>query len=197
MLAHKFNPKKHRIGGWYMSEKLDGMRCWWDSGVTRGILKSKIPWANTSKDARYVNEPICTGLWSRYGNIIHAPDWWLNKLPPISLDGELWTEGYRQELMAVVKKLIPDGNDWLQVTFRPFDSPTISQVLLDGDLRGVNFSASFDGMIQKSIELGIFNDHFAPSSTGDTFYAAQTRLARLTYNSVLKELHISYTTSHQ
>ena len=40
MLAHKFNPKKHRIGGWYMSEKLDGMRCWWDSGVTRGILKS-------------------------------------------------------------------------------------------------------------------------------------------------------------
>ena len=31
-----------------------------------------------------------SGLWSRYGNPIVAPDWWLDQLPNCPLDGELW-----------------------------------------------------------------------------------------------------------
>jgi len=63
MLAQVYDPKKHAIGGWRVSEKKDGERCWWDGGITRGIPKSRVPWANTKKDARYRTAPIATGLW--------------------------------------------------------------------------------------------------------------------------------------
>jgi hypothetical protein len=53
-LAHKLDAKKHGIGGWLYSEKLDGERCFWDGGVSTGLAKSEIPWANTNKDERYV-----------------------------------------------------------------------------------------------------------------------------------------------
>ena len=48
--------------GYYMSEKLDGMRCLWD-GLT---------------------------LRTRNGNLIHAPDKMIAQLPSIALDGELF-----------------------------------------------------------------------------------------------------------
>jgi len=44
-LASKYDEEKHFIGGYYWSEKLDGMRAIWDGGVTRGMLKSDVPWA--------------------------------------------------------------------------------------------------------------------------------------------------------
>jgi ATP-dependent DNA ligase len=34
MLAHKHEGQN--ILGWLYSEKLDGMRCFWDGGITRG-----------------------------------------------------------------------------------------------------------------------------------------------------------------
>jgi len=30
MLAHNYNPEEHDPTGWLMSEKLDGVRCYWD-----------------------------------------------------------------------------------------------------------------------------------------------------------------------
>ena len=36
-LAQVYDPKKHGIAGWFVSEKLDGMRCLWDGGITRGL----------------------------------------------------------------------------------------------------------------------------------------------------------------
>src|SRR5687768_17070890 len=48
--------------GWWMSEKLDGMRAYWD-GVQ---------------------------LLSRLGNVIHAPDYFIKGLPKHPLDGELF-----------------------------------------------------------------------------------------------------------
>ena len=64
MLAEKFegniDPK-----GWYMSEKLDGVRCFWDG----------------------------KNLYSRNGNIFYPPDWFKDLLPKdLALDGELWTK---------------------------------------------------------------------------------------------------------
>ena len=33
MLAHNYDPDKHNPTGWLMSEKLDGVRCFWDGAT--------------------------------------------------------------------------------------------------------------------------------------------------------------------
>src|SRR5437879_2018744 len=48
--------------GWLLSEKLDGVRAYWDGKQ----------------------------FFSRLGNLFHAPDWFLQGLPTVPLDGELW-----------------------------------------------------------------------------------------------------------
>lgn len=141
MLAHVFKPKKHRIGGWFLSEKLDGMRCFWDGGITRGLEKSKVAWANTAKDDRYVDVQISTGLWSRYGNVIHAPDWWLDRLPKVMMDGELYIPDHRQELMKIVKRLTP-GPGWEDVNYHVFSLPS-EAIFEDGRLSTPNFERIF------------------------------------------------------
>jgi len=118
-LAHKYNPERYGVGGWFLSEKLDGMRALWDGGVSRGVLKSEVPWANCDKDSRYVTPPVATGLWSRLGNVIHAPDYFLDSLPPAPCDGELYT-GNRQLLMSIVKALNPSSG-WEMVEYHVFD----------------------------------------------------------------------------
>src|SRR5690348_2239657 len=50
------------LSGWWMSEKLDGVRAYWDGKQ----------------------------FLSRQGNIYHAPDWFLEGFPDMPLDGELW-----------------------------------------------------------------------------------------------------------
>lgn len=146
MLAHNYKRAKHGIGGWYLSEKLDGQRCFWDGGITRGMNKSKVPWANTDKDARLKDIQISTGLWSRYGNVIHAPDWWLNELPKQFLDGELYSGRHsRQEMMSTVRKLIPD-NGWVKVSYNVFDLPTTPGFFKHGRINNPNFvNKYFDG----------------------------------------------------
>ena len=47
-----------------MSEKLDGIRAYWDG----------------------------THLISRGGKIIHAPEWFTKNYPLFEIDGELWTK---------------------------------------------------------------------------------------------------------
>ena len=61
LLAHKWETE-HDPTGWWMSEKLDGVRAYWD-GET---------------------------FVSRLGNQFHAPDWFIADLPADPLDGELW-----------------------------------------------------------------------------------------------------------
>lgn len=140
MLAHPYDPSKHRIGGWYASEKLDGMRAFWDGGVSRGVAASEVPWANTEKNSRYQREIIATGLWSRYGNVIHAPGWWLDALPPYPRDGELWIDrGCFQSLVSITKRLDPDDSDWKSVRYIIFDTPSLSNVLSDGKINNPNF----------------------------------------------------------
>jgi DNA ligase-1 len=129
-LCHKVKPGVNYTG-WLVSEKLDGQRAWWDGGISRGKKKSAIPWANCLKDGRFVNDQVATGLWSRLGNVIHAPNWWLDQLPPIMLDGELWS-GYehRQDLMTAIKGNEPTfkvkGN---AIGYHIYDSPPPSVIL--------------------------------------------------------------------
>ena len=56
--------KDQNITGWVMSEKLDGIRAYWDG----------------------------KNLISRGGNIIYAPKWFTKDYPSFELDGELWTK---------------------------------------------------------------------------------------------------------
>jgi DNA ligase-1 len=82
---------------WWMSEKLDGVRAYWDGKQ----------------------------LLSRLGNIYHAPDWFLKGLPATPLDGELFLARKSfQKTIAVVRR--QDKSDhWKNIKFLIFDSPAL------------------------------------------------------------------------
>ena len=157
MLAQKYLPK-HHVGGWLMSEKLDGRRMFWDGGITRGMAKSVIPWANTAKDERLKKVQISTGLWSRYGNVIHAPDWWMNKLPRIPLDGEAWSRGMpRQDIMSITAKHEPDSG-WYDIGFQCFDMPAYESVFADGRINNPNYKKQFHNIMTWINERGLLGE---------------------------------------
>ncbi len=95
LLANVWNPSIDPTG-WWMSEKYDGLRAWWDGQK----------------------------LWSRKGNPIHAPDYFLAEFPrDIALDGELWIgHGKFEETMSIVRSETPDDR-WNRVRFMVFDAP--------------------------------------------------------------------------
>jgi hypothetical protein len=133
-LAHVFDGSQN-VAAWYYSTKLDGWRAIWDGGITRGMELKDVPWANTVKDGRYVVIPKATGLWSRYGKSIQAPDWFLDQLPDYPLDGELYMgRGGFQRVMSVTKKLNPD-DEWSDVAYQVFDSPSYRELFADGEIR--------------------------------------------------------------
>ncbi len=84
------------LAGWWMSEKLDGVRAYWDG---RSFI-------------------------SRLGNRFHAPDWFVAGLPDVPLDGELWIARKAfQKTVGVVRR--QDKSDhWKEVTFVAFDAPS-------------------------------------------------------------------------
>jgi DNA ligase len=95
LLANVWNPSIDPTG-WWMSEKYDGLRAYWDGQK----------------------------LWSRKGNLIHAPDYFLAELPrDIVLDGELWIgHGKFEETMSIVRSETPDDR-WNRVRYMVFDAP--------------------------------------------------------------------------
>lgn len=189
MLAQTYNPKKHAIGGWFMSEKLDGMRCFWDGGVSRGVLKKDVPWANTNKDDRYIDEPVATGLWTRLGNVIHAPEEWLNRLPRMPIDGELYKIGYRQDLMSIVKKLDPE--DWTGIELWAFDIPCFGTVFEDGYLNSTNFTdKTMDfGKCEEFIKLRTSQDYWLYDPFKHrTFHTTSVLLERICPGTVARVL---------
>ncbi len=111
MKAQKLNPKKLIPNVTKWSIKLDGMRSFWDGGITRGRC-----------DVPFARHETATGLWSINGNVIHAPNWWLDQLPcGVFLDGELWAGiGKFQDVMSICKRKVPDDR-WTQVQFRVFE----------------------------------------------------------------------------
>lgn len=81
--------------GWWLSEKLDGVRAYWDG---KQIL-------------------------SRLGNLYHAPDWFIKGLPSMPLDGELFMDRKAfQKTIAIVRR--QDKSDaWKQIRYLIFDLP--------------------------------------------------------------------------
>lgn len=98
MLAHNWDEGKVNPKGYLMSEKLDGMRAIWDAG----------------------------GLWSRAGNSIAAPAYFLAALPKgVKLDGELFLgRGRFQDVMSVCRSGVPNETAWRRVRYVVFDAPS-------------------------------------------------------------------------
>lgn len=95
LLAHSWDTAQD-LTGWWMSEKLDGVRCWWEGG-------------------RFL---------SRLGNEFHAPKWFTEGLPKTNLDGELWMgRKLFQQTVGAVKKLNPIDAEWQKLKFMVFDAP--------------------------------------------------------------------------
>lgn len=162
-LAQSYNAKKHGVAGWFVSEKLDGMRAFWDGGISRGVLAAHIPWANTEKDARLKEAPVATGLWSRYGKVIHAPEGWLDRLPAIFLDGELYAGRQQfQKLISTVKDH-KAGAGWHDVQFRVLDSPPVNNIFADGIINNTNFKKEIDFL---AIQQWLINERHPFQSTG-------------------------------
>ena len=85
------------IKNWLMSEKLDGIRAYWN-GVN---------------------------LISKNGNIIHAPLWFIKDFPKFELDGELWTKRDNFEnIQSIVLDKTP-SKYWNQITYNIFEVPNI------------------------------------------------------------------------
>lgn len=146
-LAHSY--KDENVAAWYASEKLDGVRCFWDGGITTGMLAEEVPWANTAKHGRYVNVVYATGLWTRYGQPIQAPESFLRGLPPFPLDGELWIErGAFQEVISIIKQLIPDKR-WDRVQYMIIDAPSYREVFCNGE---INSKGKYVKMLSGAVE---------------------------------------------
>lgn len=141
-LAQTYNPKKHEISGRFVSEKLDGLRFFWDGGVSNGVPVEQVPWSNIEKSNQV---PIATGLWSRYGNVINAPKWWIDQLPGFLLDGELWTKrGEFQKISSIVRSTV-NRKDWTGVKAMVFDTPSPREMFKDRTINEPNFKKEIVG----------------------------------------------------
>lgn len=146
--AKTYNPEKSKIAGFYISEKCDGNRAFWDGGLTRGMDTRSVPWASVidpkTGGPKSKVKPTSTGLWSRYGNPIIAPDWFLDLLPPCPLDGELWAgRGNFQLCRSICGGDIPDPRFDL-IQYAVYGSPPIMSVLQSGEIKNANMVATFD-----------------------------------------------------
>lgn len=84
--------------GMLMSEKLDGVRAYWDGGQ----------------------------FLSRQGNTFYAPEWFTAGLPSTPLDGELWIgRGAFQKTVSTVRTG-SGGRSWEEIAFVVFDAPMAS-----------------------------------------------------------------------
>lgn len=83
------------ITGWVMSEKLDGIRGYWDGQQLR----------------------------TRKGKVIHPPKWFVKNFPNFKLDGELWSKRSKFEFIQSVVMDSKPGDEWNQITYNIFEVP--------------------------------------------------------------------------
>ncbi|WP_233144476.1 DNA ligase [Campylobacter pinnipediorum] len=96
--------KDQNISGWYASEKLDGIRAYWDG----------------------------KNLLSRQGKIINAPSYFLKALPDFALDGELYTKTDEfEKIQSIVMDQIPNEKEWKNITYNVFDVPNTNGGLIE------------------------------------------------------------------
>lgn len=87
------------VSDWWLSEKLDGVRAYWDG----------------------------TQFLSRQGNLYKAPDWFTAGLPAIPLDGELWLERKQFQRTVGIVRRMDQSDHWKQIRFVVFDAPAVKE----------------------------------------------------------------------
>ena len=86
--------KGQNVGGWLASEKLDGVRAYWDG----------------------------ENLLSRQGKKLNAPSSFTKNFPKFALDGELYAKELKfEEIQATVMDKLPDEKAWHRLKFHIFD----------------------------------------------------------------------------
>ncbi len=109
-LAKTYQPSIN-ITDYWVSEKLDGVRAYWNGEV----------------------------LLSKTGQIYNAPLWFISDFPDQALDGELWSErGQFESLLSTVRKMKPVDEEWRLVKFMVFDLPE-SETRFDKRLQALQF----------------------------------------------------------
>lgn len=83
------------VNGWLMSEKLDGVRAYWDGGK----------------------------LISRGGKEFKAPKWFIENFPPFEIDGELWSKRDDFDNISGIVRTQRSHKDWEQLTYNIFEVP--------------------------------------------------------------------------
>jgi DNA ligase len=82
------------ISQYLVSEKLDGVRGYWDG----------------------------KNLYTRNGNLINTPQWFIKGWPNRKLDGELWIgRNHFEEVSGIVRRKQPNDKDWKNLKFMVFD----------------------------------------------------------------------------
>ena len=64
-------------------------------------------------------------LISRLGNAFHAPDWFLDGLPEVPLDGELWVGRKAFQRTVSIVRRQDKSEHWKEVAFVVFDAPAL------------------------------------------------------------------------
>jgi DNA ligase-1 len=83
------------VTNWLISEKLDGVRAYWDG----------------------------TRLISRNGKEFAVPKWFTKDFPPFEIDGELWTSrGDFENIISIVNRQTPH-EDWKNISYQIFEVP--------------------------------------------------------------------------
>ncbi|MDD2887359.1 MAG: DNA ligase [Aliarcobacter sp.] len=93
--AKIYDKSKHNITNWYMSEKLDGIRAYWNGKEFK----------------------------SKNGNKIYAPDWFIKDFPNFELDGELWSK--RDDFENIQNIVLDEKptQKWNEITYNIFEVP--------------------------------------------------------------------------
>jgi DNA ligase-1 len=100
MLANRYAGQE--VGGWWMGEKFDGVRAYWDGAAIR------------------------TRTWRE----VQAPAWFLAKLPRgVAIDGELWGgRGTFQIASELSRFARADDAAWQGMRLMAFDWPTCDAI---------------------------------------------------------------------
>jgi DNA ligase 1 len=93
--AKIYDKSKHNITNWYMSEKLDGIRAYWNGKE----------------------------FLSKNGNKIYAPFWFTKDFPNFELDGELWSK--REDFENIQNIVLDETptTKWNEITYNIFEVP--------------------------------------------------------------------------
>lgn len=97
LLANNYEDAGIDLSHYWVSEKFDGVRAYWDGDQ----------------------------LLTRAGNRIHAPQWFTHGWPAVPMDGELWAgRSQFEQVTSTVRDLDPDDTAWRRIHFMVFDLPT-------------------------------------------------------------------------